>query len=56
MEELAIQGSVSVIVPTIGRAASLQRMLESLCRQSIKPDEVIIADGSSGIETETLVR
>ena len=55
MEELAIQGSVSVIVPTIGRAASLQRMLESLCRQSTKPDEVIIADGSSGIETASLV-
>ena len=30
-------------------------MLESLCRQSTKPDEVIIADGSSGIETESLV-
>jgi GT2 family glycosyltransferase len=55
MEEFAIQGSVSVIVPTIGRAASLQRMLESLCRQSTKPDEVIIADGSSDIETESLV-
>ena len=42
-------------MPTIGRAASLQRMLKSLCRQSTKPDEVIIADGSSGIETESLV-
>jgi GT2 family glycosyltransferase len=55
MEEPATQGSVSVIVPTIGRAASLQRMLESLCGQSTKPDEVIIADGSSGIETESLI-
>jgi GT2 family glycosyltransferase len=55
MEELAIQESVSVIVPTIGRAASLQRMLESLCRQSTKPNEIIIADGSSSIEIESLV-
>jgi GT2 family glycosyltransferase len=30
-------------------------MLESLCLQSAKPDEVIIADGSAGIEIKSLV-
>jgi len=55
MEEPSIHGSVSVIVPTIGRVSSLQRMLESLCRQSAKPNEVIIADGSSSIDIESLV-
>jgi GT2 family glycosyltransferase len=41
---------VSAIVPTIGRPDSLLRLLESLCRQTQLPDEVVIADGS-GVET-----
>jgi len=38
--------SISVIVPTIGRADSLNQLLTSLAAQSHKPDEVIVADGS----------
>lgn len=38
---------ISVIVPTIGRAASLTELLSSLAGQSLKPDEVIVADGST---------
>jgi GT2 family glycosyltransferase len=47
--------SVSVIVPTIGRATSLRRMLHSLCEQTFKVQEVIVADGSATIETAVLV-
>ena len=46
---------VSVIVPTIGRAASLRRMLDSLCLQSFKVYEVVVADGSDTDETATVV-
>jgi GT2 family glycosyltransferase len=38
---------VSVIVPTIGRPDSLAQLLESLATQTRRPDEVIVADGSS---------
>jgi len=47
---------VSVIVPTIGRPDSLRRMLESLCRQTAKVHEVIVADGSQTNQTQSLVR
>lgn len=39
--------SVSVIVPTIGRPASLRRLLESLLQQTVPLAEVIVADGSA---------
>lgn len=42
-----IPNSISVIVPTIGRADSLKQLLASLAGQSRQPDEVIVADGSS---------
>lgn len=47
--------SVSVIVPTIGRPASLRQMLHSLCEQTFKVHEVIVADGSTSDETAALV-
>ena len=40
--------TVSAIVPTIGRPASLTALLASLSTQARQPDEVIVADGSSG--------
>lgn len=55
MIEVIKQVAVSVIVPTIGRPESLQRMLESLCQQTVKVDEVIVADGSVSEETANLV-
>lgn len=42
-----IANSISVIVPTIGRAESLTQLLTSLAAQSLRPGEVIVADGSS---------
>src|SRR5438132_1597733 len=47
--------TVSVIVPTIGRPVSLRRMLQSLCEQTFKIHEVIVADGSGSEETAALV-
>lgn len=46
---------ISAIVPTIGRPDSLKRMLRSLCAQTCKVDEVIVADGSSDDETRRVV-
>ena len=40
--------AISVIVPTIGRPASLRRLLDSLAAQTVKLAEVIVADGSGG--------
>ena len=42
---------ISVIVPTIGRPQSLERLLVSLVQQTQRVDEVVIADGSSTTET-----
>ena len=47
--------SISAIVPTIGRPASLRRLLQSLADQTIKLGEVIVADGSSDDETRQVV-
>lgn len=43
--------TVSAIIPTIGRAESLTRLLQSLALQTQRPEEVIVADGS---ETEAI--
>jgi GT2 family glycosyltransferase len=50
-----IANSISVIVPTIGRAKSLTHLLTSLAAQSLRPDEVIVADGSSAAEVTAVV-
>jgi GT2 family glycosyltransferase len=47
--------TISAIVPTIGRPESLNRMLESLCWQSCRITEVIVADGSSDDQTRSVV-
>lgn len=39
---------ISAIVPTIGRPEALAALLDSLARQTRRPDEVIVADGSDG--------
>ncbi len=49
------QGSISAIVPTIGRADSLRALLESLGAQTYQVDEIIVADASSGDETRLLL-
>ena len=46
---------ITAIVPTIGRPASLQALLESLLAQTRRVDEVIVADASADEETERVV-
>lgn len=46
---------VSAIIPTIGRAESLRRLLLSLANQSRLVNEVVIADASPGNETLALI-
>jgi GT2 family glycosyltransferase len=48
-------GSISAIVPTIGRADSLRALLESMCAQTHRVDEVIIADASGDNGTLLLI-
>lgn len=48
-------GAISAIVPTIGRVDSLRALLESLSAQTLKVDEVIVADGSGRDETQLLL-
>jgi len=45
---------VCVIVPTIGRPESLHALLDSLARQTTIPGEIVIADGSDGMDTERI--
>lgn len=47
--------TISAIVPTIGRPASLGRLLDSLARQSRPVDEVVVADASGTTETRDLL-
>jgi GT2 family glycosyltransferase len=46
---------VSVIVPTIGRPASMRALLESLAAQTAIPGEILVADASTTEETEQIV-
>jgi GT2 family glycosyltransferase len=46
--------AVSVIVPTIGRPESLANLLTSLTRQTCRPLEVLVADGSGTEEIAQL--
>lgn len=48
---------VSVVIPTCGRLALLERCLDALCRQSCPPHafEVIVVDDRPGSETQALV-
>ena len=44
--------TISAIVPTVGRPASLTRLLHALAAQTRRPDEIVVADGSeeNGVE------
>ena len=46
--------TISAIVPTIGRVKSLAVLLDALAAQTRRPDEIIVADGSSGAAVEAL--
>jgi len=46
--------SISVILCTKDRPDDLSRCLDSIQKQSVKPDELIVVDASSGNETERL--
>lgn len=46
--------SVSAIIPTIGRAESVRRLLDSLLAQRRRPDEVVIADASDAGEVRAV--
>jgi GT2 family glycosyltransferase len=48
-------GSISAIVPTIGRVDSLRALLESLSAQTHRVDEVIVADASRTDKTSRLL-
>jgi GT2 family glycosyltransferase len=47
---------ISVIIPTIGRPASLRRLLVSLARQTLPVDEIIVADASGSEDTQTVLQ
>src|SRR6185436_14000602 len=47
--------TISAIVPTIGRVQALTSLFEALIAQTRRPDEVVVADGSSGPEIRQLV-
>jgi GT2 family glycosyltransferase len=49
-----VTDTVSAIVPTIGRPVSLTALLDALCAQTRRPDEVIVADGSGSQEVATV--
>ncbi|MBT6199309.1 MAG: glycosyltransferase family 2 protein [Gammaproteobacteria bacterium] len=47
--------TISVIIPTIGRPSSLERLLASIAKQTYPVREVIVADGSSDESTRNIV-
>lgn len=51
----SLAAQVSVIVPTIGRPASMRALLDSLAAQTAIPAEVLVADGSSNEDTARIV-
>jgi GT2 family glycosyltransferase len=47
--------NISAIVPTIGRPDALAVLLDSLAAQTRRPDEVLVADGSSGDDIASMI-
>ena len=47
--------SIAVIVPTIGRPQSLDRLLASIAKQTAHVSEIVVADGSDSDETQGTV-
>src|SRR4051812_195987 len=56
MQGASRPAGISAIVPTIGRPESLRRLLESLCLQTVRVDEVWVADASATQETLQLAQ
>lgn len=51
MDELHSEPRISVIIPTLNEADKIERCLEAVFSQSLKPYEVIVVDGRSKDET-----
>ena len=49
-------GGVSVIVPALNEEQSIVPLLEALAGQTVRPAEVVVADGGSADRTRALVR
>jgi glycosyltransferase involved in cell wall biosynthesis len=52
----AAAGEVSVVVPTMNEEGSVVGLLEALAGQTVRPAEVVVADGGSTDRTRELVR
>lgn len=50
-----IKNKISVIIPTLNRSKDLRKCLDSIVKQALSPDEVIIVDQSSDELTKNLV-
>jgi glycosyltransferase involved in cell wall biosynthesis len=55
-ESVAPRGGVSVIIPTMNEEESIVRLLEALAGQTLRPAEIVVADGGSTDRTRVLVR
>jgi glycosyltransferase involved in cell wall biosynthesis len=56
MTELSLKiANVSIIIPTRNRPDDLKRLLDSIMAQTVLPNEIIVIDDSSGVETKDLV-
>lgn len=49
-------GSLTIIIPTRNNAPTLPTLLESVKKQTVAPDEVLVVDGSSNDQTQALAR
>ena len=54
--ESAAHGTVSVVVPAFNEEQSIVRLLEALAAQTLRPSEIVVADGGSTDRTRELVR
>jgi GT2 family glycosyltransferase len=46
---------ISVVIPTMDRPADIARCLDSLLRQTLPPDEIIVVDSSPNTRTEAIM-
>jgi len=45
--------AISIVTPTFRRPLEIAALFENLCRQTLRPDELIVVDGAPGTESET---